>query len=135
MELYKNKATVSTLVYPTATTGISGSAGVDMAKYREAFVRAVCHKLPDDKGAGVVTLSTYENTQSAWGGASSVTAGVATATLNSASNIDLEIDLRSAQMSVNNSMTYLNAYLDTPTESYSSVVITRVQGRYNPQDS
>ena len=135
MELYKNKATVSTLVYPTATTGISGSAGVDMSKYREAFIRATCHKLPDQKGEGVVTLTAYENTVSAWGGASAITAGVATASLTSVSDINLDIDLRTAQMSTNNSMDYINAYLKTPTASYSSMQITRVQGRYNPQDS
>lgn len=134
MDKYTNKATVSTLVYPTETAAISGSAGVDMSKYREAFVRATLHRLPDAKGEGVATLTLYENTQSAWGGANAITAGVATASLTSASDVNIDIDLRTAQMSVNNSKVYLNAYLKNATASISSVQITRVEGRYNPQN-
>lgn len=134
MEKFINKITASTLVYPTSTTGISGSTGVAMGNYREAYVRASIHRLPDGKGEGVTTLSLYENTQSAWGGASAVTVGVVTASLTSVSDVDMQINIRTAEMSTNDSKTYLNAYITNPTAGLSQASIYRLNPRYKPQN-
>lgn len=138
-EMFKNHITASVIVYPTvsAAAGISGSAGVGVGEYREAFVKATFHKLEDEKGEGVVTLTVYENTQSAWAGASKVTVSESTGSLTSVSDIFLQSNIRTAQLSVNETTgrKYINAFLSTPTASLVSCEIYRCNPRYRAQDS
>lgn len=131
-----NELTASVLLYPTVSTGASaGATFYDMAKYRNAKVEVVAHRLPDDKGTGSVVLQVYEHTQSTWAGvATAVTTSVATGTITSGSDVIVQVELKAEEMSVNNSKRYLGAYITLPTGAYVASTIERWAPRFEPQD-
>lgn len=86
------RITVSTQVYPTATTGISGSSALDMSQYRRAVAQLYAHRLPDQKGEGVITLSLYQTTGTNVRG-TQVAASVVTGSITSASDVYLEAEI------------------------------------------
>ena len=135
MNKLKNESTVTTLAYPTTSTGKSASATfVDMSKYANAIVTTNIHKLPDAKGEGVATITVYEHTQSTWAGvATAVTAGVVTATVNSVSDVMPQIELRATDLSVNNSKRYINTYITLPTGAQIAQTVTRYAPRFESQ--
>ena len=127
MNKLKNESTVTTLAYPTTSTGKSASATfVDMSKYANAIVTTNIHKLPDAKGEGVATITVYEHTQSTW-------AGVVTATVNSVSDVMPQIELRATDLSVNNSKRYINTYITLPTGAQIAQTVTRYAPRFESQ--
>ena len=126
------QTTTSVLVYPTSSTAISGSAGVDMRFYRNAVVKAMLHKLPDQKGdPAAVVLKVYENAVS---GATGTLIGAATVTgsLTSISDVYLETEVDVDQMLVNATSRYLNAYVTSGTSTALSVIIDRCNPRHEP---
>lgn len=132
MNKYTEQITASVQVYPTATTGISSSALLDMQDYRNAIVRVACHRLPDAKGEGVVSVSFYESTASTWNGAVAtlVTSSKTGASLTSVSDASFEVELRTAEMTVSDGKRYLGVYIANPTSSYSSAIVERTGPRY-----
>ena len=127
--------TASVLLYPTVSTGASaGATFYDMSKYRNAKIEVIAHRLPDDKGTGSVVLQVYEHTQSTWAGvATKVTSSVLTGTINSVTDIILNIEIKSDEMSVNNDKRYLCAYVTLPTGAIISSTIERWAPRFEPQ--
>lgn len=126
--------TTSIQVAPTATTGKSSSALLDMSKHERIVAKLIGHRLPDAKGEGVITVSLYESDVSSWSAsATAITAGVATATLNSVSDAYARVELRAQQLSINNGKRYVGAYVAANTSTVCSVILERGNGGYNPQ--
>lgn len=126
--------TTSLQVAPTATTGKSSSALLDMSKHERIVAKLFGHRLVDAKGEGVITVSLYESDVSTWSAsATAITAGVATATLNSVSDAYARVELRAAQLSTNSLKRYVGAYVASNTSTVCSVVLERGGGSYNPQ--
>lgn len=121
--------TVSTQIFPTTSAAISGSAVVDMAQYRHVIAKLYAHKLPDQKGEGVITLSLYESTGSLALG-TYLTASAVTGTLTSVSDIYLEKELKVEDMSSNAGKRYLVARVVGPTPTAVACTIERAQPRY-----
>lgn len=117
--------TVSTQIFPTATTGKSGSAGVDMSQYKRAVAKLYAHRLPDAKGEGVITLSLYENTATTPAG-TLVTGAVATGSITSASDVYLEVEVDETDL--NNR--YVYGYVASSTATQVAVTIDRGNARY-----
>jgi len=117
--------TVSTQIFPTATTGKSGSAGVDMSQYKRAVAKLYAHRLPDAKGEGVITLSLYENTATTPTG-TLVTNAVATGSITSASDVYLEVEVDETDL--NNR--YVYSYVASSTATQVAVTIDRGNARY-----
>ena len=99
------KITVSTQIFPTASTAISGSSALGLDLYRHAVLRATAHRLPDDKGAGVGTFSFYETTNSVLNG-QEVASSVVTVTLNSVTDAVAEVEIDATDLTD----TYKNVY-------------------------
>ena len=121
---------------PTATTGISSTTLVDMSVHEKVVVKVVGHRLPDDKGAGVITLSIFEsNSGSTWSAsATAITVGVATATLNSASDINMIVELDTKlHLSTNAGKRWVGAYVKPNTSTVISTIALRGNSSYNPQ--
>jgi hypothetical protein len=128
--------TTSIQVYPTATTGKSGSSLLDMSQHERLLVKLMGHRLVDDKGAGVITVTTYESDVSTWSAsATAITAGVATATLNSASDSFAQVSLLAKDLSINASSgkRYVGVYVAANTSTVCSIMVERAEGSYNPQ--
>lgn len=127
------QTTVSVQVYPTASTGISGSATVDMRDYSKLVAKALAHRLPDGKGEGTITLSLYESTSSTVGSlGTAVTAGVTTGSITSASDVYLEIELDQKDLSINASKRYAYAYIASATATEVAVTIDRAGAVHEP---
>lgn len=134
MNKYIEEITTSVQVYPTlSASGISGSAMVDCANYRNVITKAFIHKLPDQKGEGVATVSLYEGTVSTIGVATYLTASVVTGTLTSVSDLILRSEIRTAEMSVNSSKKFVYARVALPTGAYVSAIVERGAPRYEKQ--
>ena len=129
------ETTVSVLSYPTTSTGKSASTTfVDISQYRNAKFETTLHRLPDAKGEGVATMTVYEHTQSTWAGvATAVTSGIVTGSITSAADLLLQDEVKSEDISVNNSKRYLNAYITLPTGVQVACTVTRWGPRYEPQ--
>ena len=126
--------TTSLQVAPTATTGISSSALLDMSKHERIVAKLIGHRLPDDKGAGVITVSLYESDVSTWSAsATAITVGVATATLNSVTDAYARTEIRTPQLSTNSLKRYVGAYVAANTSTVCSIILERGNGSYNPQ--
>lgn len=126
--------TTSLQVAPTATTGISSSSLLDMSKHERIVAKLVGHRLVDAKGEGVITVSLYESDVASWSAsATAITAGVVTATLNSASDIYASVELRTAQLSTNSLKRYVGGYVKPNTSTVCSLFFERGGGSYNPQ--
>jgi len=117
--------TVSTQIFPTATTGKSGSAGVDMSQYKRAVAKLYAHRLPDAKGEGVITLSLYENTATTPTG-TLVTGAVATGSITSASDVYLEVEVDGSDLEKQ----YVYGYVASSTATQVAVTIDRGNARY-----
>jgi len=127
--------TTSIQIAPTVTTGISSSALLDMSKHERLIAKLICHRLPDAKGEGVVTVSLYESDVATWSAsATAITVGVATATLNSVSDAYARVEIRAAQLTTNSSKRYVGAYCKPNTGTYATVIVERGAGSYNPQN-
>jgi hypothetical protein len=124
--------TTSIQIYPTATSGKTGSVSVDMSPYTHAIGKLFAHRLPDGKGEGVITLSLYENVGTGATG-SVITASIKTASITSASDVYLETEIKDIQLSKNSTKRYVNAYVASATPTVISVEIERAGGRYDPQ--
>ena len=129
--------TTSVQIYPTATTGKSSSALLSMGLHERILVKLIGHRLVDDKGAGVITVSTYESDVATWSAsATAITAGVATATLNSATDIFAQVTFTAKDLSINASggiKEYVGVYVAANTSTVCSVMVERGEGSYNPQ--
>jgi hypothetical protein len=119
--------TVSTQVFPTATTGISGSATVDMLNYHKAVAKLFAHRLPDAKGEGVITLSLYEHTAAAAAG-TQVAASVVTGSITSASDVYLEAEIDATSLTKR----YVYARVVSATGTVVAATIERAEPRYEP---
>ena len=120
--------TTSVQIYPTATTGKSGSSMLDMKSYEKIIVKVLGHRLVDAKGEGWGTVTVYESASTTWASGTVLTAGVATYTVNSVSDIYKQVELRVDQMSSNNSKRYLSVYVANPTSTVISVAVERTNG-------
>lgn len=124
--------TTSVLVNPTNSTGISGSSSVDMKDYRNAVAKAMFHRLPDQKGdPATVVLSVYENVGT---GATGTLIGAATQTgsLTSVSDVYLETEVISSEMTINSSYRYLGVYVSSGTSTALVATLERGRARYEP---
>jgi len=128
MNKITEEISVSVQTYPTATTGISGSAVVEMDKFSNAVVRAFAHKLPDQKGEGVLTLSLYETTGTVLNG-SQVAASIVTGSITSVSDVVLASEIKGYDFTEG----YKNIYarVASSTATVVSVIIERGKARYN----
>jgi len=128
MKLTAERVTTSVQVYPTASAAISGSEVVDMSTYRHAVVKVFAHKLPDQKGEGVITASIYETTNTVLNG-QEVAASVATGSITSASNVILQAEIDTADMTSNSDYRYAYAYVVSSTSTEVCAVIERDEAR------
>lgn len=120
--------TTSIQIYPTATTGKSGSSMLDMKNYEKVIVKIMGHRLVDAKGEGWGTVTIYESASTTWASGTVLTAGTTTYTVNSVSDIFTQVELRADQLSMNNSKRYLSAYVANPTSTVVSVMVERTNG-------
>lgn len=120
--------TVSTQVFPTTTTGISGSTALDMLNYHKSVIKLFAHRLPDTKGAGVITLSLYEHTASLTTEGTQVATSVVTGTLSNSADVYLEKELTGADFAKR----YAYAYVAGPTPTAVVATIERAEPRYEP---
>lgn len=120
--------TTSVQIYPTATTGKSGSSMLDMKNYEKVIVKIMGHRLVDQKGEGWGTVTVYESASTTWASGTVLTAGVATYTVNSVSDIYQQVELRADQLSTNSSKRYLSVYVANPTSTVISAMIARTNG-------
>lgn len=122
--------TVSRQVYPTTSaSGLSGSTALKMDLYRRAVGQMYAHRLPDDKGAGVITASFYETTNTTLTG-QEVAASVKTATLNSASDVYLEFEIDTGDMDIADDYSYIYPDIIAPTGTVLSCAVLRGEKRY-----
>lgn len=122
--------TVSQQVYPTTSaSGLSGSSALKMDQYRRAVAQVYAHRLPDDKGAGVITASFYETTNTTLNG-QEVAASVVTATLNSASDVYLEAEIDTGDMDIADNYAYVYPDIITPTGTDLACTVIRGEKRY-----
>lgn len=119
--------TVSVQVYPTATTAKSGSSAVDLAQYNKAVAKLYAHRLPDQKGEGVITLSIYENVSTTPTG-SLIVGAVATGSITSASDVYLEVEINANQLGTDKR--YVYGYVATSTATQVAVTLERGGARY-----
>ena len=121
------RLTMSQQVFPTASSAISGSAVVGMDQYRHAVVRLTAHRLPDQKGEGVGTVSLYETTNTVLNG-SEIAASVVTGSITSASDVVLQAEIAATDLTD----TYKNvyAYWVGPTATRVECSIIRDEKRY-----
>jgi hypothetical protein len=120
--------TTSIQIYPTATTGKSGSSMLDMKSYEKIIIKLMGHRLVNEKGEGWGTVTIYESASTTWASGTVLTAGTTTFTVNSVSDIYTQIELRADQLSSNNSKRYLSAYVATPTSTVVSLLCARANG-------
>lgn len=125
MNKLMEEITVSTQVFPTATTGKSGSAGLDMSQYKKAVAKLYAHRLPDAKGEGVITLSIYENTTTTPTG-TLIATSVITGSITSASDVYLETEIDESQINKR----FIYGYVASSTSTQVAVTIDRGQTRY-----
>lgn len=123
------RITVSTQVYPTATSGISGSSSLDMSQYRRAVAQLYAHRLPDAKGEGVITLSLYETTGSNVRG-QQVAASVVTGSITSASDVYLEAEIMVSDMDTADNFRYVYPRVVSSTGTVVACSVIRDVKRY-----
>lgn len=128
MKLTTERITTSVQVYPTSSSAISGSAVVDMSTYRHAVAKLFAHRLPDEKGEGVITVSIYETTNTTLNG-QEVAASVVTGSITSASDVILQAEIDTADMDVADNYRYLYAYVVSSTATEVSAIIERDEAR------
>jgi hypothetical protein len=129
MKLTTERITTSVQVFPTASADISGSAVVDMSQYRHAVVKLYAHRLPDQKGEGVITVSMFETTNSVLNG-QEVAASVVTGSITSVSDIILQGEISTGDMDTADNYRYLYASVVSATPTEVAVTIERDEARY-----
>lgn len=135
MNKRSESTTQSIAVAPTASTGISSSALYDMKGYERAYITMVGHRLPDGKGEGVMTATVYQSTASTWNGAVAVTLStnlVGTASITSASDCIVNIDLVVPKMSINDDMRYIGVRCASNTSTVMSTIVSRFSANIEP---
>lgn len=126
--------TTSLQVAPTATSGKSSSALLDMGQHEKAMIEVFAHRLPNALGEGVGSVTVYESDVAAWStSATVITASVATAAINSVSDAMIQLEVRVPEMSSNALKQYLGAYITMPTSTVCTMNVKRWKGSYNPQ--
>jgi hypothetical protein len=123
------KITVSTQVYPTTTSAISGSSALDMSTYRHAVCQLFAHRLPDALGEGVITLSLYETTNTTLNG-QEVASSVVTGSITSASDVYLEAEIDTTDMDTADGYRYLYPYVVSATGTVVASTVVRDEKRY-----
>ena len=121
------KITVSTQVFPTVSSAISGSSVLGLDVFRHAVLRATAHRLPDDKGAGVGTFSLYETTNTVLNG-QQVAASVVTVTLNSVTDAVAEVEISADGLT--DTYTSVYPYFVGSTNSNIEMTVIRDEKRY-----
>ena len=123
------KITVSTQVFPTASAAISGASALGMDLYRQAVARVSAHRLPDAKGEGVITLSLYETTNSVLNG-QEIAASVVTGSITSASDVVLEVEIDSNDLTINSGYKNIYPYVVSSTPTVLECTVVRDEKRY-----
>ena len=121
--------TVSAQTYPTATSGISGSSALDLSLYRRAFCNVLAHRLPDQKGEGVITLSLYETTNTTLNG-QEVASSVVTGSITSASDVYMEVEIKSDDLTVASNYRYVYPYVVSSTGTVLATTVIRGDKRF-----
>lgn len=121
--------TVSTQVFPTATSAISGSSSLSMSNYRRAVAQLYAHRLPDQKGEGVITLSLFETTGSNVRG-QSIAASVVTGSITSASDVYLQAEIMVSDMTSNSGYTNIYPRVVSSTGTVVACSVIRDTNRY-----
>ena len=132
-ELVTSVQSLTTVAGNDTTTGISGSAVVDMAKYSNAIAKAHIGKLFDNKGALCAsTLSIYECISTGLTG-SLITASLATSSLisNSVETL-LQCEIKASQLSPG--FRYIYSHFNADTCSDVAVTIERGKPRFCHDD-
>ena len=124
-----DEVTVSQQVYPTASSAVSGSTALDMSQYNKALVSVLAHRLPDQKGEGVITVSLYETTNTTLNG-QEVASSVVTGSITSASDVYLEAEIKGKDMTVDSNYRYLYPYVVSSTGTVLSASVIRGDKRY-----
>ena len=133
MRKLMEQTTVSVQVFPTASTGISGSTGVDMKDFTKVVAKVRAHRLPDQKGEGTITLSLYESTTATVNtSGTAVTAGVVTGSITSASDVYLEKELDAKDLSINDSKRFVYAYVASSTSTVLECSLERAGAVHEP---
>lgn len=120
--------TTSIQIYPTATSGKSGSSMLDMKNFEKIIIKVIGHRIPDAKGEGVGTVTVYESASTVWASGTVLTAGTTTYTVNSVSDIYTQVELRADQLSSNSNKRYLSAYVTNSTGTVISLMAARANG-------
>jgi hypothetical protein len=120
--------TTSIQIYPTATTGKSGSSMLDMKNYEKAIIKLMGHRLVNEKGEGWGTVTIYESLSTTWASGTVYTAGTTTYTVNSVSDIYAQIEIRADQLSINAGKRYFSCYVANPTSTIVSLLVARTNG-------
>jgi hypothetical protein len=132
MNYITEETTVSVQLFPTATTGRSGTVALDMSQYRNAIAKLMAHRLPTGAGEGVITLSIYQNTVSGLTG-TQIATSVRTRTLTSVSDVYLESEIKTFDMGSNSNNRFIYAHIVCPTSTQVCATIIRGKARYDNQ--
>jgi hypothetical protein len=127
--------TSSVAVYPTSSTGISSSALYDMTQYERFLISTIGHKLPDGKGEGVLTATVYQSTASTWNGAAAITlssGGVGTASITSASDAQIRIDLKQSDLTENSDYKYVGVRVASSTATAVACIVKKYEAKNEP---
>jgi len=107
---------------------------IDESIFEKALFEVITHRLPDGNGEGVLTATVYESDVASWSASATIlTSTVATAAVNSVSDILLQLPMRVQEMSINNSLKrYVGAYVASNTSTVLSLNVKRWKGSHNP---
>ena len=130
--LTKSVQSLTTMAAFSTTTGVSGSAVVDMSKHNQVMATVHVGKLPDNKGAlSMSTLSLYECLSTGLTG-SLITSSVKTSSaISNSAEFVMSTGIKAEDLSPG--FRYVYAHFNTNTKSDNSVIITRGAPRYEPQ--
>ncbi len=122
----------TTMAAFSTTTGISGSAVVDMAQHNQVFASAHMAKLPDNKGAlSMATLSLYECLSTGLSGSLITTSIKTSALISNSAELLISVGIKAEDLSPG--FRYVYAHFNVNTKSDVSVLLTRGAPRYEPQ--
>jgi len=122
--------TTSIQTYPTATSGKSSSALIDMSRYDRIIAKLLLHRLPDGKGEGAIKLGLWESSTTTWNGAVAVESSQSiSSTITSASDVMLQLEINDGD--ITQGKRYVGYYITVPTSTVVSLVVER-EGDYKP---
>lgn len=130
MQKISEGLTTSIQMYPTTTSAISSTALVDMRDFEKCIVKVMGHRLPDQKGEGIGSVTIYESDSGTTWSASAtlLTAGTTYATVSSVTDLYAQTEIRADQMSMNANKRYLGVRATMPTGTVLSIVVERANG-------